>query len=93
MAGSVVNTFLHTRDQLYIQFTSRIVCIDLVAGVANGHVIATITGGTGKFAGATGSVDYRFTGSGLLGDPDPESNQGFGPFTGTVSGTLTLPKP
>ena len=91
VAGSVVNTFLHTRDQLFIQFTSRMACIDPVTGVASGHVIATITGGTGKFAGATGSVEYRFTGSTLLTDFDPASNQGFFSFAGTVSGTLTLP--
>jgi hypothetical protein len=91
VAGSIVNTFLHTRDQLFIQFTSRIACIDPVTGVASGHVIATIMGGTGEFAGATGSVEYRFTGSTLLADFDPASNQVFGPFTGTVEGTLALP--
>jgi len=91
VAGSVVNTFLHTRDQLFIELTSRIFCFDPVTGVASAHGIATITGGTGKFAGATGSVDYRFTGLTLLADFDPASNQLFGPFTGTVEGMLTLP--
>ncbi len=91
VAGSVANTFLHTRDQLFIQLTSRILCVDLVTGAFSAHTIATITGGTGKFAEATGSVDYRFTGFTLLADFDPASNQLCGSFTGTVEGTLTLP--
>ncbi len=91
VAGSVVNTFLHTRDQLFTQTTSRILCFDFDTGVASAHAIATITGGTGKFAGATGSLDYRFTGVTLLADFDPASNQLFGSFTGTVEGTLILP--
>ena len=91
VAGSVVNTFLHTRDQLFIELTSRIFCVDLVTFTFSAHTIATITGGTGKFAGATGSVDYRFTGVVFLADFDPASNQLFGSFTGTVEGTLILP--
>ena len=91
MAGSIVNTFLHTRDQLFIQPTSRLLCFDPVTGAFSVHTIATITGGTGKFAGATGSVDYRGTGLTPLADFDPASTQGFFSFTGTVSGTLTLP--
>jgi hypothetical protein len=92
VAGNVVNTFLHTRDQLFIQLTSRIFCFDLATSTFSGHTIATITGGTGKFVGATGSVDYRFTGVVHLADFDPASNQLFVSFTGTVEGTLTLPK-
>jgi hypothetical protein len=91
VGGSIINTFLHTRDLLFIQPISRVLCVDLATGVVSAHTIATITGGTGKFAGATGSVDYRFTASNALGDSDPASNQGFGSFTGTVAGTLTLP--
>ena len=87
--GSAVNTFLHTRDQLFNQVTSRILCIDLVTGAFSAHSLATITGGTGKFAGATGSIEYRFTGLTFLADP--ASNQSFGSFTGTIEGTLILP--
>lgn len=91
MAGSTVNTFLKTRDQLFVELTSRIFCVDLVTGAFSGHTIAVITGGAGKFAGATGSLDYRFTGSTLLADFDPASNQVFGPYNGTVEGILILP--
>jgi hypothetical protein len=91
VAGSVVNTFLHTRDQLFIQLTSRIFCFDLVTGAFSAHTIAAIMGGTGKFVEATGSVDYRFTGVTHLADFDPASNQLFVSFTGTVEGTLILP--
>jgi hypothetical protein len=91
VGGSIVNTFLHTRDQLFIQPTSRVLCFDLATGTLSAQTIATITGGTGKFAGATGSLDYRFTGRVLLPDFDPASNQVFASFTGTVEGTLTLP--
>ena len=91
VGGSIVNTFLQTQDQLFIQPTSRVACIDPVKGTISGHTTATITGGTGKFAGATGSVTYSFTASSLAAVFDPESNQGFGPFTGTIEGTLILP--
>ncbi len=91
VGGSIINTFLHTRDLLFLQPTSRVLCFDLATGVASAHTIATITGGTGKFAGATGSVDYRFTASAALGDSDPASTQAFGYFTGTIEGTLILP--
>jgi hypothetical protein len=91
VAGSIVNTFLHSRDQLFIQPTSRILCFDPATGAFSAHTIATIMGGTGKFAGAKGSVDYRWSGLTLLPDFDPASNQGFFSVTGTVSGTLTLP--
>jgi hypothetical protein len=91
VGGSIVNTFLNTRDQLFIQPTSRVLCFDPATGAFSAQTVATITSGTGKFAGATGSVEYRFTGSTLLTDFDPASNQGFFSFAGTVSGTLTLP--
>ena len=92
VGGSIINTFLHTRDLLFIQPTSRVLCFDPATGVSSAHTVATITGGTGKFAGATGSVDYRFTASASLGDSDPASNQGFGYFTGTVEGTINIMK-
>jgi hypothetical protein len=91
VAGSIVNTFLHTRDQLFIQPTSRVLCFDPATGAFSAHTIATITDGTGKFAGATGSVDYRWSGLTLLPDFEPASNQGFFSVTGKVEGTLTLP--
>jgi hypothetical protein len=66
-------------------------CLNPTTGRFRGRDRGTITGGTGKFAGATGSFEDTFRGSIRLFDPDPAANQAFGDFTGEFSGTLTLP--
>ncbi len=91
MAGTIVATDLGSRDQLFSQLTSRVACVDPATGAFSSHDTGIIVGGTGKFAGATGSFVNDYTGSFLVFDPDLASNQGFGNFIGTFSGTLTLP--
>lgn len=92
VAGQAVGTFLKTRDQLFSQITSSTYCFDPATGEFSGHDTAIITGGTGEFEGATGSFEQNYTGSILLGDFDPASNQVFGPFRGEALGTINLPK-
>jgi hypothetical protein len=57
--GTAVGTYVFTAangDTLTADFTSRVTPTD-VPGVVNVAVTATITGGTGRFEGATGSFD------------------------------------
>ena len=94
VAGRFVNTFTQkakVKDQLFAELTSSTQCIDPATGAFSGNDTGTVIGGTGKFAGATGSFEQSFTGFILLFDPDPESKQSFGSFTGESTGTLTLP--
>lgn len=90
--GRVVGTNLKTRDQAFSQLTSSTFCFDPATGDFSGHDTGIFTGGTGEFEGATGEFEQSYTGSTLLGDGDPASNQSFGPFTGEFSGTINLPK-
>jgi hypothetical protein len=92
VAGKGVGTFVKTRDQIFTQVTASTYCFDPATGEFSGHDTTIITGGTGKFEGATGSLEQSYTGSLVLGDPDPASNQSFGPFSGEYSGTINLPK-
>ncbi len=51
----------------------------------------TVIGGTGKFAGATGSIDIRGAGKYLVLGVKDNVFGGFGQFTEIGTGTLTLP--
>ena len=51
----------------------------------------TITGGTGQFAGASGTFDSQGTGKFLVTGMKGGIFGGFGQFSGTGTGTLILP--
>ncbi len=59
-------------------------CFNPAMGTATVEIHANVTGGTGKFAGATGS--YVATYDVRLLVPDPAGGIGHGSFTGTTSG-------
>jgi len=88
-----------TGDQLFGQIPSGTLCIDFSSYpslpfpfTASGQT-ATI-GGTGRYAGATGTGSFHTVGSylqfGLKGGTGAFG--GFGQYTFTTDGTLTLPK-
>jgi hypothetical protein len=87
LAGAGVFRF-QDGSLLNIGLTEGALCIDLTAGVA--HFIGTykITGGTGRFKGASGSLTLNSTLSAVLfSDANaPVLLTNAGEFTGTVSG-------
>jgi hypothetical protein len=89
--GKGVSTFLSTGDQIFGETTSSTFCYDPATGNYSGHDTGIVTGGTGKFEGATGSIERSYTGTDLVIDRDPASKQAFGRFSGEFSGTITLP--
>jgi len=65
------------------------VCLDLSSGLPSNTTRSanlTITGGTGKFAGASGTINLTFHGQTLLADP---AGHGFSWFV-TDSGTMSI---
>lgn len=93
-----VATNQKTGDQLFGQFTSATLCVDFSSYpappfpfTASGQNV--ITGGTGKYTGATGTNSFHTVGSyiqyGLKGGAGAFG--AFGQFTFTSDGTLTLP--
>lgn len=91
--GHGVTTEEKTGDQLFYEYAtnSLIVCLypDLTFSVT---FKGTYTGGTGQFANASGSYEGRATGKYLVFGEKGGVFGGFGQFSGTYSGTLTLPK-
>jgi hypothetical protein len=86
-------------DLLYAHATSSTTCIDFSSGTAPfpfvGSSSAVITGGTGKYAGATGTTTGSVTGV-ILSLPGGVSGTGpgggvFQAFQASSSGTLTTP--
>jgi hypothetical protein len=78
---------------LKVNLTGGSDCIDLAAQQALCTRIFQITGGTGRFQGATGAVTLTMTLVPVLADAsnNPVFFAVTGDFTGTVSGTVTPP--
>jgi hypothetical protein len=87
--GSITNT-TPNGDQLYSQILTRKLCANAVGGFT-GSDTGIIVGGTGQFAGASGTFQQSFTGFFQAFDPNANPGQGFGSFTGSATGTLILP--
>ena len=81
-------------DQLFWETTSFTICVDLSSSDLPFSYTgqATVTGGTGKFAGTTGTVNLQGTGKYLAFGFKNTVFGGFGQLTETESGTLNLPK-
>jgi hypothetical protein len=73
-------------DLLFSRLVDGFFCLDPAAGKANVTVNAEITGGTGRFASATGSYTVEYEVTALL--PDPTGGIGHGAFAGTSSGSI-----
>lgn len=74
-------------DLLFSKLVDGSFCLDPAAGKANVTVNAEITGGTGRFEGATGSYTIEYEVTALL--PDPTGGIGHGAFTGTATGSVS----
>ena len=71
-------------DLLYSRLVDGYVCFDTSVGTAEFVAHAEITGGTGRFVGATGTYTANYTIQLLV--PDPLGGIGHGAFYGTTSG-------
>ncbi|MGE0823112.1 MAG: hypothetical protein AB7G75_09015 [Candidatus Binatia bacterium] len=77
-------------DQLYIQIVTSTQCFDIAGGFTNTETVRVV-GGTGKFAGASGTGEQTGTGFIQYFDANAKPPQGFGSFSGVFQGTLILP--
>ncbi len=90
----VVLSFAATQDQLFLHLDPSVTshaCFDPAAGVGTGQTTLAVSDGTGRFAGATGTIVKTFKFISLTVSP-PASKGFFGSFTGTFDGTIELAK-
>ena len=89
----VVLSFPATGEQLFLRlspsFTSH-ECLDPATRVASGRVTFDVSGGTGRFAGATGTIVKIWQGVKLAPPASPPGIGYFSNFTGTFDGTIEL---
>jgi hypothetical protein len=81
-----------TGDILTAKTVSGTECIDVSHGLPfnfAGSATDTITGGSGKYAGATGTAKERFSGQVLTND---FNGHGFAWFQDSIKGTIITPK-
>jgi hypothetical protein len=72
---------------LFSELVSETVCYDPATGTQFKSGTANVTGGTGRFAGATGRTQFEGMQWPLYVDAD---GNGFAAQTGTITGTITL---
>ena len=85
-------SFAATEGQLFLNLSPSVTshgCFDPATGVATGQTTFDVSGGTGRFVGATGTIlkTWKFI---SLTFPSPSSKGFFGSFTGTFDGTIEL---
>jgi len=89
VAGSSVFRFRRTGDLLFVQPTSETTCFDPSTGVSFFRdAIGQVTGGTGRFANATGTLVGEGMSQVLITDP---AGNFFAEQHGTIEGTIILP--
>jgi hypothetical protein len=91
IGGNVVNRQMTTGDLLFAKLASGKLCINFDTALPwsfTGNNNFSFIGGTGKFAGATGSGTVSFKGQILQNDPQ---EHGMTWDTGSVTGTITVP--
>ena len=89
VTGSSVFRFRRTGDLLFIRPTSQTTCFDPSTGVGFFRdAIGQVTGGTGRFANATGTLVGEGMSQLLITDP---AGNFFAEQHGTIEGTIILP--
>jgi hypothetical protein len=89
-----VLSFTATGEQLFLRLSPSVTshgCFDLSTGVFGGQTTFDVSGGTGRFAGATGTIVKTFQ-SIVLALPPPPGKGLFTSFTGTFDGTINFAK-
>ncbi|MBI3245000.1 MAG: hypothetical protein HYZ50_00660 [Deltaproteobacteria bacterium] len=87
--GKTTNTFPNG-DQIYGRILTRTLC-SLGGGKSTAVDVQKVVGGTGKFAGASGTTEVHSISQCQGFDGNAVPPQCFGSFTGEFTGTTTLP--
>jgi len=87
-SGHGFTQFETSGDMVFDEVVSETACYDATTGILYKSGTDRITGGTGRFAGATG--ESRFEGTQWLLYTDADGNA-FAAQNGTSTGTITLP--
>ena len=88
--GVATRSFSNGKDQIYMVQTTRDVCLDgqfQLVGFGSGIIV----GGTGKYAGATGTWERSYTGAIQYADYAALPLQYFASVTGTSRWNIVLP--
>ncbi len=85
----LVMTFNATHDQLFLALSGGSDCFNPTAGVSIGQVTFKVIGGTGRFAGATGTLVNPYKAVGLAASA-LGPNGFFNAVAGTFDGFITL---
>lgn len=88
LQAHVVYTKEKSADQLFAELTSGTLCSDPKTRTSTFHATYKFTGGTGRFADATGSFDVDSTSHTFVLD---KNGNIFAATNATAEGTLTLP--
>jgi hypothetical protein len=86
-AYSIVRRY-NNGDLLFSRLVDGTFCLDPATGKAQVTVNAEISGGTGRFEGATGSYVIEYEAIALL--PDPTGGIGHGAFVGATTGSVDV---
>jgi hypothetical protein len=91
----VVLSFTDREEQLFLRLSPNVTshaCFDPTGGAFTGQTTFDVTGGTGRFDGASGSIVKTFKAIPLALPPSPPGKGSFYSFTGTFDGTINLAK-
>lgn len=87
--GQGTETYPTNGDQLYSVILDRKVCMLNANGEFTLHETGEIVGGSGKLAGASGTIETDL--KGFYQVLDLTTGKGFGSFTGTFTKNITVP--
>jgi len=91
----VVLSFAEKEEQLFLRLSPSVTshaCLDPTAGVFTGQTTFDVSGGTGRFTGATGTIVKTFKAIILAPPTSPPGKGFFDSFIGTFDGTVELVK-
>ncbi|MDA2920971.1 hypothetical protein MYX76_16015 [Desulfobacterota bacterium AH_259_B03_O07] len=86
--GNFIKRFADTGELLFGTWTRGRICEDPVTKTSESTQTGGFSGGTGRFANATGHIEIKFTSTNLV--TPVEEGFLFGGSVGTGTGTLTL---
>ena len=92
VAEVFILSFIATGEQLFLHLSPsalNLACLDTEKSVITGQITFDVNGGTGRFAGATGTIIKTLRNFGLE-IPAPPGKGFFTSFTGTFDGTIEI---